>query len=291
MNPEDLIKKFNKINTWKSGGLSAPHKPLLLLWAIGRCLNNKNRMASYSEVESALKLLLNKFWPRKTPHPEDPFWRLQNNHIWTVYPSGPIETTSSGSPKVSSLREQDAHGGFPEHIHSALKSRPLALEVAYSLLHDNFPETYHDDILKAVGIIVHQEEYVKRKVRNRGFSDLVLKAYDYRCVVCEFAIRIDDNPIGLEAAHIKWHSEKGPDIVSNALSLCALHHVLFDRGAFTLSDNQKIIVSKNVKGAGWSDVLGKFDSRQVILPKSEDHTPNLEYVEWHRREVFRSVCQ
>ncbi|MCY4218437.1 MAG: HNH endonuclease [Gammaproteobacteria bacterium] len=289
MNSDKLIEKFNKINTWKSGGRSAPHKPLLLLWAIGRCQNNKSRMTTYSEVEIALRLLLNKFWPRETPHPEDPFWRLQNNHIWEVRPSELIETTSSGSPKVSSLREHDAHGGFPEHIYSKLKSNPfLALEVVYSLLDSHFPETYHADILNSVGIIEHQDEYVKRKPRNRGFSNLVLDAYEHRCAVCEFAIRIDDEPIGLEAAHIKWHSAKGPDIIGNALSLCALHHKLFDRGAFTLSDNQKIIVSNNARGAGWSDVLGKFDSRQIVPPKCRNHIPMLEYIEWHRRLIFRS---
>lgn len=287
MNPDDLIKKFNKINTWKSGGERTPHKPLLLLWAIGRCQINKSRMASYSEVEPELKSLLKQFWS-KPPRPEYPFWRLKNNHIWTVTGSGEIVENRSGDAKVSSLREQDAHGGFPEHIYSALKSDTrLALEIVYSLLYDHFPETYHADILDAVGIIEHQEEYVKRRPRNKAFSDMVLGAYEHRCVVCEFAIRIDEKPIGLEAAHIKWHCAEGPDIIGNALSLCALHHRLFDRGAFTLSDDQTIIVSSHAKGVGWKNVLGKFNKSQVIPPKSDDDAPKMEYIQWHREQIFR----
>lgn len=36
--------------------------------------------------------------------------------------------------------------------------------------------------------------------------------------------------MGLEAAHVQWHSQNGSDDVSNGLALCSLHHTLFDLG-------------------------------------------------------------
>ena len=41
-------------------------------------------------------------------------------------------------------------------------------------------------------------------------------------------------PVGIEAAHIRWHSQQGPDEITNALALCALHHTLFDLNYFPL---------------------------------------------------------
>jgi predicted restriction endonuclease len=38
--------------------------------------------------------------------------------------------------------------------------------------------------------------------------------------------------VGIEAAHVRWHSQAGPDVVANGLALCALHHALFDLAIF-----------------------------------------------------------
>lgn len=39
----------------------------------------------------------------------------------------------------------------------------------------------------------------------------------------------------------------GPDSEANGVALCALHHKLFDRGAFTLSKDMKIQVSEKAR--------------------------------------------
>ena len=55
-------------------------------------------------------------------------------------------------------------------------------------------------------------------------------------------------PVALEAAHIKWRQAGGPDLEVNGLALCSLHHKLFDRGAFTLSNQLVILVSDDAHG-------------------------------------------
>ena len=285
MNFDQLHSRFTKLNTRKfDDGRRAPHKPLLALWAIGRCLRNQERMVLFEEARRPLVALLERFGPpRKTPHPEAPFWRLQKDGIWTVTAEGEI----SEKDLVGAMRRQKAKGGFLEEIYFALQDNPeWAVKIAHSLLDAYFPQTWHENVLQAVDI-ESGFEYVKRRSRNRAFSDKVLDAYDHQCVVCDFAMRMDDQySIALEAAHIKWHCENGPDILSNALAFCVLHHRLFDVGAFTLSDERKIILSDHVKGTGWNETLGKFESREIHVPKNDADAPKLDYIEWHRDYVF-----
>jgi hypothetical protein len=40
-----------------------------------------------------------------------------------------------------------------------------------------------------------------------------------------------------------------PSIKSNGLALCSLHHKLFDRGAFSLSDGLEVQISQRVNGS------------------------------------------
>ena len=66
--------------------------------------------------------------------------------------------------------------------------------------------------------------------RRRGFAEEVLRAYAYQCAMCGFDGALGRYPVGIEAAHVRRHSQEGPDEISNALALCALHHALFDLG-------------------------------------------------------------
>ncbi|KMV28361.1 hypothetical protein AB733_24165 [Photobacterium swingsii] len=70
----------------------------------------------------------------------------------------------------------------------------------------------------------------------------VKKWYKYKCQVCGIAI---ETSAGLyaEAAHIKPLGEphNGPDSEHNILCLCPNHHVMFDNGGFTISDDFTLI--------------------------------------------------
>lgn len=288
MNPEDLSERFTRLNVWNANGQLAPHKPLLALWAIGRCLRGDERLVSYRDVSQALTVLLTRFGPpRKTVHPEHPFWRMRRDHIWEVPGSERIAVTSSGDALVGSLHEENAHGGFPKEIYDMFKAdERLAVRIAHSLLDAHFSSTLHEAVLQAVGID-SGFEYVRRRSRNREFSETVLAAYGHRCAVCDFAVRMDKGPIGLEAAHIRWHCARGPNLIRNALSLCALHHRLFDAGAFTLSRERRILVSGQVTGSGFDEALGRFQSREVLRTEDDGDCPDPDFLIWHHRNVFR----
>ena len=68
MTREEIIKKFQNLNVWKSKDQRAVHKPLLVLYAIGKLLRGENRLISYAEVEEDLQNLLKEFGPLKPNH-------------------------------------------------------------------------------------------------------------------------------------------------------------------------------------------------------------------------------
>ncbi|SHG23039.1 putative restriction endonuclease [Marinomonas polaris DSM 16579] len=83
---------------------------------------------------------------------------------------------------------------------------------------------------------------VQRIVRDTKIAKRVKQLHNYQCQVCGIAL---ETSAGLyaEAAHIKplGQPHNGPDVESNILCLCPNHHVLFDNGGFTISDDLKLI--------------------------------------------------
>ena len=291
MNPEEVQALFRELHVWSKNGQRAPHKPFLALWAIGRCLKGQDRMVPYAEAAPVLTGLLRRFGPpRKTIHPEFPFWRLQSEAgLWEVQAKAPITVTSSGDAHVSSLRKANAEGGFTAGVHDALKSdASLAVDIAAALVEAHFPSTLHDEVLTAVGLAAAGYEVVQRRRRDAAFSARVLEAYRHRCAVCEYAVRLRERPVAIDGAHIKWHGAHGPDEVRNGLSLCATHHRLFDAGAFTVSLRYRVVVSPDAGGNGFEAALGQFSKRRVQAPHRKADWPDPHFLKWHHREVFAS---
>jgi hypothetical protein len=77
-----------------------------------------------------------------------------------------------------------------------------------------------------------------------AFRAAVLEAYLAECCVCGFSLRLVDGLIGVDAAHIQWHSHGGPDEVPNGLALCALHHRVLDHGAITVGEDLRVRVAR-----------------------------------------------
>lgn len=71
MTPGELQNLFANLKVWHGQGWRAPNKPLLALWAIGRCLRNEVRLAPYDEIARELGSLLRRFGPpRKRVNPD-----------------------------------------------------------------------------------------------------------------------------------------------------------------------------------------------------------------------------
>ena len=284
----------------------APHKPLLLLMALARIQQGQPARFSFTEIEDELKTLLTEFGPSNAPKTRNmPFWFLQNDHggkLWSLkLPASLLVYSKTKGPTIKELRQSGVSGGLGEEVVSAIQAQPqLLMEVARQLLHSTFPDTLHESIASAVGLDLNvpvrhvgeapAEYRVNHKPgRDKAFRDRVLQAYEYRCCVCGFDLRLRHMPAGLEAAHIKWHTHGGPDLEPNGLSLCALHHTLFDLGAFTLEPTTlKVLFSEHAL-SGSRGMTGELrhHGQDLLMPVREDVRPGREFLEWNWRNVFK----
>ena len=311
MDREDFIEKLGSLrrHVGTVGG-RAPYKPLTLLWAIGRIWTEPQspRLMSFEAVRDGLKPLLQQFGgPRgSSTKPVNPIWRLQfdaGGSIWECRSTRQVLLGADENPIVSELRATDARFGFTETVHARLSMDPvLRMEAAFVLAEQVCPSSLWTELFDAAGIpcegsdapmiipISSQRtrQIAMRLSRSPQFRGAVLDAYRGRCAVCGASPQLGDRRFGIEAAHIRWVAEDGPDAVSNGIALCVMHHRGLDRGAFTLTDRLHVEVSPRLikPHDEGSDLFWRFEGSRLDLPEQSDHRPLSDHVDWHRREVF-----
>lgn len=286
MRKEILKDKIKSIRPWSRGDERAPHKPFLLLYALGQFQNGVTTI-SYEGHEENLKQLFLEFGPDRKPTMANPFTRLITDGIWSVQSSESIDRRKTYSDK--NLRDLQAKGGFTAEVRELLDSEPsLIHELSELILHQHFPESLHEEILSASGINEATDSIVIRKRRDPEFRGRILEAYERSCAICGYQIRRDDQIVGLEAAHIKWHQFKGPDTEQNGIAMCSMHHKLFDYGLFAITSNLLLKVSTKANGNhAFDDWLMRFHGKPIRKPQSQKFYPKLEFTNWQANEVFK----
>lgn len=290
----ELLKRTRSLNVWKRGGERAPHKPLLLLLALGRMEGGEARLMSYRDIDEPLKELLEQYGPpRKSQHPEYPFWFLQSDQVWEV-PGAEAYRARRGNSNAPrrELLDQDARGGFKAGVHALLEAdRKLRHEIARELLSAHFPDSLHEEILASVGIDLDRVSTTRSR-RDPRFRTEVLEAYEFQCAVCGLDLKMGPAFFCLEAAHIRWHQASGPDEVSNGLALCVIHHRALDRGAIGVDDDRRILVSAKLAGsAGREDWFLRHQGEHLRPPHSEALLPAPGHILWHRKQVFQGPAR
>ena len=291
-----LLDAIDNLKISDRDGQRAPHKPLLLLYALAKQAGDSTARFEFSKIRKDVQTLLKKFGrPTKSGRRVYyPFWRLQNDGIWKVCPSEKIRLTEKGDAFPRDLIKHNATGCFSSEIAREIRENPnLVPMAAQKLLDGHFPETLHGDIrdaLESMGLSwgMDYSKPRERTKRDPNFRKKVLYAYEYSCAVCGFDLHLGDMPVGLEAAHIKWHQNGGPDTEDNGIALCATHHKLLDTGALGLSDDYQIVLSKFAHSPGRKRFITerKLRERKITLPTDKRNYPNVKYIRWHRKEVF-----
>jgi putative restriction endonuclease len=284
-----LLQQFRKLNVWRRGDERAPHKPLLVLYALGQLQAGKERLIPFDQLEGPLESLLEEFGPpRKSPHPELPFYHLQTDGVWEIDEQVPLtRRKGSKNPLRTELRRWRIAGGFTMGIFDELRRRPeAARELARDILAAHFPESLHQGIASAVGLDL--EATTRGGRRDSEFRRSVVTAWGHRCAFCGYAVRLENTDLALEAAHIQWCQFGGPDTTNNGLACCSIHHQAFDRGAITISDSLTILVSSRLHGAGrLDDLFLTLHGSPLPMPGVREAEPKREFLNWHRAEVFR----
>ncbi len=298
MTRDELLKAFDRMRVWQRGDQRAVHKPLLVLLALARLARGEPAMVEFPGIEAKLKGLLEEFGPSGCEVSRHyPFWHLKTDGLWQLSaPESILNRPPGATPTLTELRREHVAGGFTDAVRQALAIDPaLIAEVATRILRDHFPDSIRQDVLDAVGLTLDiaaggegaGREEARR--RNPAFREKVLLAYEYRCCVCGHDLRLGAHVVGLEAAHIKWFQANGPDEVPNGLSLCSLHHKIFDLGAFTvLPGSYQIVFSRHAIGgdATRAKLLGHHGAA-LIQPQGREYLPRAEFLDWHRKQVFK----
>lgn len=207
------------------------------------------------------------------------------------------------TPNMGELRSLHVKAGFAPRIDEALRHHPGLLQaVATRVLDTCFPATLHADIAALAGLDLEGPvsltageapaayDTKRQQRRDPAFRERVLRAYEYRCCVCGFDLRIGHLPAGLEAAHIQWHHTGGPDVEANGLLLCALHHKLFDLGAFTIEPAVlRIVYSEHaISGDRSVSTELKHHGQAIHTPRYPEQQPAAEYLAWNVSNVFKT---
>lgn len=127
---------------------------------------------------------------------------------------------------------------------------------------------------------------VSRIARDRIFRRIVLRAYDQRCAITGLKLINGGGRAEVAAAHIRPVEASGPDIVNNGLALSGTAHWMFDRGLISLSDDLKILISRQVNDL---DAVRMFvnQSGYAFPPARNSERPHPHFLQWHREHCFK----
>jgi putative restriction endonuclease len=291
----DWKSLVDELRTWKRGSERAVHKPLLTLMLLARAQRHMPRAVTFEAIRQPLTELLREFGPpRRSYHPEYPFWHLQSDGFWSVHDGAQMPYRGGGNhPTASTLLAANAAGEVPEQLWRALEQDPSSIPaLARHVLGEFWPESLHEDIAEAVGLDLAESYPAELGARDPEFRPAVLRAYEQKCAICGFDAQLGSSPIGLEAAHIQFRQNAGPDHLSNALLLCTLHHKALDRGAIGITSDRRVKVSQDLRG---SDVVRALlidrAGHDLRRPIRLEQQPADQFLEWHTREVFRGPAR
>lgn len=159
--------------------------------------------------------------------------------------------------------------------------------VVEALLNEHFPESIHADILATIGLEVPEssESVATRRIRRRdpNFRRNILRAYEHRCAVTGFRAALGGSYVGCEAAHVLWHAFGGPDTVDNGLAVEPTLHKLFDLGAWTLTDDRRVLISAELTGTDETTArIRRYHGMEIRSPLVGVPLISVEYIRWHR---------
>lgn len=150
-------------------------------------------------------------------------------------------------------------------------------------LNQTIEQSLHISDIDLVGTT--REALIKQRVNQNVFRSMILSNYNTTCAITGITV-----PQLLVASHIVPWSENEQERLNpeNGICLSSLYDKAFDQGLISIDSNYCILLSKKLVSYSRCDFYGKhFESinhKRIILP--EDHLPNQDFLEWHRKMLF-----
>ncbi len=193
------------------------------------------------------------------------------------------------------------HGRISGRAQAAVRAISSAdfariVEIGLGSDEDGLPRT--DETDHASGFAEEQDAFLhpsargrvdylaNRKMRDRNFRKTILRAYGERCAITGLRLINGGGRAEVEAAHIRPVEHDGPDIIGNGIALSGTAHWMFDRGLVSLSDELKILVSRQTNDAEAVRSMVN-ETTSLLVPSRPADRPRSEFVVWHRENCFK----
>jgi putative restriction endonuclease len=286
----DPLESLLRLRQHQHEGVRSPHKPLLVLLALGRLACTGSSQISWAEARTELAELITAFGPpSKTAAAQKaayPFTRLRSDMLWVIDADVPMD-------RVTPLAEQHVTGQFPEVVERALRDPQVLRATARSVVEAEFPSTLIPDVLTAAGLdpdeVYGTSAVVATRRRSSAWPAQILSAWDRQCAFCGFDGQLGSSSVGLEAAHIRWFNYGGPDDLDNGLTLCSLHHKLLDRGVLGVTESYQVQVSTDFSARTEAGRQVYELADRELRPRPGTPLPNPSHVHWHQTQVFKGL--
>ncbi|MGV9313092.1 HNH endonuclease [Streptomyces sp. NPDC003691] len=266
------------------------HQSMALLWSIGRLVEEKARLAPWSELEQEVGSLLEDFGgDGGNATTERSLRHLRAGGLWEVLGvTGPDLELSAAN-----LRRAWARAGLKEdaaNVSKSSRSRAQAVDIVLST-HFSGTDTDRTALLEMTGLggvlsaggrtedpsgpapVGRRPRSGSQPDRDRQSAALVKDVYGSICQVCGVPLETRDGRYS-EAAHIQGLGSPhfGPDILENLLCLCPNRHKQFDTFSIYIDENWSVCMT-NSGEAKWE--------------LTRRHPIDTEYVVYHRDLCLR----
>jgi len=287
-----LVERFIRVRRHSKDGVRKLHKPLLQLLGLSAFVETGRSEVRFDVARSRFEALLKEYGPPAEKYTlVYPFKFLANDGIWTAH-------LSDGSAVTDSTKESQliaAFGSFTGDVEAALKAdSALAFFIARAVADHCLPTDLATDLLTELNLIpstgsLIQFEFAKPgRKRNAQWRGKVISNWGGKCAFCGYDGMLNQVPVALDAAHVRWFNFDGPDELNNGLALCVLDHRLFDRGALGMTSDLHLQVSPAFSySSAVSKRIHDLHGTQIVLPSGAQR-PHGDYIAWHRREVFKA---
>ena len=310
---EKYVQKMKRLRVDRAHGV-APHKPLLLL-AIIELIERGQIQENKIPLSPDLAETFIKYWSKVTgrkPNIALPFFHLKSDGFWRLYPNPGYEKALEVADRitaVSRLREVVAYASLEDDLFVLFTDANNREIIRQTLIYVYFLDLKE----KIEGLIAERQQITEygqlliskvehpfspqepttpipeeEPIRSAGFRQTIMGLYDYTCAVCRLRIVTMDGESATDAAHIIPFRTSKNDDIRNGISLCKLHHWVFDKGLISLSKTYQVLVSplmSDRRPTEW--MLTGLQDKSILLPENNQLYPAQDALAWHREEVLR----
>ncbi len=325
--PENVLDfyvyAFTHLKFDKSKGV-APHKPILLLsilQAFEQNIITNSQIYITPELTDLFKTNWNLFVT--TGHTLGfamPFYHLKNEkgNWWELVPKPGCEIwlQNAGSMKTfGNLNAAVAYAQIDPNLADLLNDESLRTQLRQAILATYFPgltfnsdgllNRHLDDLkremleeapaeyrarLKDLKTRLDPETYqIEVYSRDTIFRREIVRLYDDTCCITGVRVSAPYSFSMVDACHIVPFYKTFNNHPTNGIALCPNLHRAFDKGAISIDNDYRVIVSGTFLENETSPYsLKLLAETQIKLPKDERYWPDLEAFGWHRTHTFKT---